>query len=151
MFITNIFLLNWDFRMGGSIMRNLDICALGRIKYTPGLKLADFNVNGFNDATMLTGFYGIELSSRLSYFNINCKAGMQYLNGTCNVYNTTLSQYESEGIPISVKSPIVSLGVTLNGRINKSNNMLRLWHQPPVNLAKIYSYVKLKMGKKKGA
>ncbi|MCX6226576.1 MAG: PEGA domain-containing protein [Bacteroidia bacterium] len=150
MLIPNIFLLNWDFRIGGAIMRNLDICALGRIKYTPGLKAADLNIPGYNDATMLTGFYGIELSSRFSYLNINCKAGIQQLSGTCNVWNTNEKKY-TEGIKINEMNPVVSFGITINGYISGSNNMLRLWHQPPVNLLKKFAYSKMKRNSKKGA
>lgn len=147
--IPNVFLLNWDFRLGGSIMRNLDICALGRFKYTPGLKVLEYNINGFTDATMITGFYGVELSSRFSYINFNCKAGMQFFNGTLNVFNSLTAKYdENLAVPVNTKIPVVSLGVTICGRIDRNNNMLRIWQQPPVNFPKMFNFLKKKLGKK---
>jgi len=150
MLITSIFFLNWDFRIGGSIMRNLDICALGRFKYSPGLKFADFNVRGYNDASMITGFYGLELTTRLPYVNFNCKAGMQHLKGTCNIYDGILKKYETDGVPVNFKSPVLSVGLTVNRRIDRSNNMLRLWYHPPVNLLSIYTRIKMKLTREKG-
>jgi len=128
--IPSIFLLNWDFRVGGSIFRYLDICALGRFKYSPGLKFLGVNINGFDDAAALTGFYGFELSSRLPYFNLNIKVGNQIIEGKSFVFDKNSGDYLNEEIPIRINWPIVSFGLVINGPIDRANNMLRLWKRP---------------------
>jgi hypothetical protein len=130
----NIFFLNWDWRMGGSIFRHFDVCMLGRVKYTPGLKMVQVNLADFEDATMLNYFYGVEVSTRFSYINFNCRFGQQVFDGDINTWDSGAEAY-SNPIPVSLKSGIVSFGFTWNGRLAGSNNMLRLWNKPMANRA----------------
>ncbi len=125
-----VFLLNWDWRLGGSILRQLDVCVLARVKWTPGLQIVDFHLDdAYYDVTMWNYFYGIEISSRISYFNLNFKVGKQLFNGTINMWDNT-DGYTDQKININTDDFIVSLGVTISGKVFKSNNMLRLWRKP---------------------
>jgi hypothetical protein len=132
MLMPSVFLLNWDFRMGGSIFKYLDICALGRFKYSPGIKFLGVNINGYNDVSALSYFYGFELSTRLPYFNLNLKVGNQSINGKSFVYDKSSGDYSKEDIPLSISGTVVSFGLVINGPIEKTNNMLRLWKRPMV-------------------
>ncbi len=129
--IPYVFLLNWDWRLGGSILRQLDVCVLGRVGWTPGMQIVDFHLDdNYYDATMWNYFYGIEISSRISYINLNCKIGKQIYNGTVNIWDKNESKYTGNGHNVNVDNFVVSLGVTIGGNVFKSNNMLRLWRKP---------------------
>ena len=128
--IPSIFLLNWDLRIGGSIFRFLDISLLGRFKYSPGLKLLGVNITGYNDATGLTYFYGMELTSRLPYINLNLKIGNQVIDGRTYIFDKNTGDYTKEKIPLRINRQIVSFGLVLNGPIEKTNDMVRLWKRP---------------------
>ena len=127
-----VFLLNWDWRLGGSIFNQLDVCVLGRVKWTPGLKITNYHLDdNYYDASMWSYFFGIEITSRISYFNLNIKIGKQIMNGTVNVWDPDL-EYSTGKPPVNVKLDnfIISIGFTLNGKVYKNNNMLRLWKKP---------------------
>lgn len=136
----NFFFLNWDWRLGGSIIRQIDVNLIGRIKYTPGLKVLGANIPGYADVEMLNYFYGIEISTRLSYFNIHFKTGMQVKEGKLNYWDSKQKKYGymsqrvfvEESLPLSKikESWVGSIGITLNGKVYKSNNMWRLWQKP---------------------
>ena len=130
--IPYVFLLNWEWRLGGSILRQLDVCVLGSVKWTPGLKIFDFHLDDeYYDASMWNYFYGIEISSRISFFNANIKIGKQMFNGTVNIWDNTTEEYDAaREIPVDVDNFIISVGVTITGKVFKSNNMLRLWRKP---------------------
>jgi len=130
MLIPNIFFLNWDLRFGGSIFRCLDFCVLGRFKYTPGLKTIDVNIKGYDDASMINYFYGIELSSRLSYFDVNCKIGRQIFDGKCFKYDRASSAYLADAIPVHLSQPVISFGIVVHGPVERANNMIRIWKRP---------------------
>jgi hypothetical protein len=131
--IPHVFFLNWDWRLGGSIIRQFDICALGRVKWTPGLKMAEINLLNYHDASMLTYFYGLEVSTRITFLNLNCKIGMQNFDGSLNIWNSEINDYMQDPVTILMQNMMISFGVTFNGRVGKSNNMLRLWRKPLVN------------------
>jgi hypothetical protein len=131
------FFLNWDWRLGGSIIRQFDICLLTRAKWSPGLKIADnLNLFDYNDGNMFTYFYGIELSSRLPAFNLNLKVGQQVMNGEIYVWDKQEKEYSELETPVKISENnfVVSLGVTIGFTgVSKSNNMLRLWRKPLVH------------------
>jgi hypothetical protein len=128
------FFLNWDWRLGGSVLRQLDVNLLGRAKYTPGLKFANFNIPGITDVEMQNYFYGFEISSRLSYINLNFRFGRQINIGKINMWNEVDMEYTEQSIDLSKTDKWVgSIGITLNGKVYKSNNMLRLWDNPLID------------------
>ncbi len=131
--------LNWDWRLGGSIIRQLDICLLTRAKWTPGTKvLGNTNLFNYHDATMFTYFYGLEVSSRLPGINVNLKIGQQVMDGELHVWDKQKNEYLEPNplFKVSEKDIIVSLGVTINfSGVSRSNNMLRLWRKPLVHRA----------------
>jgi hypothetical protein len=90
------------------------------------------NFFDFHDASMLTYFYGIEISTRLSVFNLNVKLGQQVMEGEVNVWDKEQGEY-TNFFDINEDNFIVSFGFTLNGRVSGSNNMFRLWRKPVVN------------------
>ena len=125
-----IFGLNWDWRLGGSILRQLDINLVGRYKYTPGLeKIKKAHVPGYDNMNTRNYFIGVELTTRLSIFNVNCRFGKEYFDGTISSYNTSTKTF-SPVAPVNQGQTVFSVGITLNGKVYKSNNMLRLWDRP---------------------
>lgn len=132
----NIFFLNWDWRIGGSVFRQLDVNFLGRAKYTPGLKFVSVNIPDFSDVEMQYYFYGIEVSSRWSGINLNFRFGKEIKTGNLNYWDEKTSKYSDVKIPIKEDRLIASVGITLNGKVFKSNNMLRLWNKPLVDLSR---------------
>jgi hypothetical protein len=125
-----VFFLNWDWRLGGSIFNQLDVCVLGRVKWSPGLKITNFHLSDdYYDASMWSYFYGIEISSRINYFNLHIKIGKQIMNGEVNLWDYNEDEYGGVK-PFSMDNFIISIGFTLNGKVYKNNNMLRLWKKP---------------------
>ncbi len=131
------FFLNWDWRLGGSIIRQVDICMLTRAQWSPGVKIANnLNVFDYNDGNVFTYFYGIELSSRLPALNLNLKIGQQVMNGEIHVWDEQEKEYSDLETPVKISENnfFVSLGVTIGFTgVSKSNNMLRLWRKPLVH------------------
>jgi hypothetical protein len=152
----NIFFLNWDWRIGGSVLRQLDVNFLGRVKYTPGLMKLGVHIPGLTDVEMLNYFYGIEVSTRLSYFNINFRTGVQVRDmGKLNYWNESNGKYgyqdktqnvfiENKGleIPKIREEWVGSIGISLNGKVSGSNQMLRLWNKPFLDPAKRKTRIK---------
>ena len=134
-----VFFLNWDWRLGGSILRQLDINLLGRAKYTPGLRTLNVNIPQLDDVTMQNYFYGFEISSRLSYFNISFRYGRQYNIGKVNYWDETNDEFYPGTFAFNESRNVATIGITFNGRVNKTNNMLRLWQKPLINHFKFKS------------
>ncbi len=129
-----LFFLNWDWRIGGSVLRQLDVNLLGRAKYTPGLKIIDINIPGLTDAQKQSYFYGFEVSTRLSYLNLNFRFGRQINMGKLNLWDEVGKKYFEEGIELLRTDQWVgALGITLNGKNYNSNYMWRLWQNPLVD------------------
>ncbi|MDZ4203942.1 MAG: hypothetical protein U1C46_03885 [Bacteroidales bacterium] len=131
--IPSVLLLNWDWRIGGSILRQFDICALGRVKWAPGLKILKINLEDFYDATVWDYFLGMELSSRISFFNINFRIGHQVFDGVINVWSEENAAYSDNTIKVIMGSPVVSAGITFTGKVAGANNLLRVWRKPLAN------------------
>ena len=128
-----IFFTNWDWRLGGSLTRFLDINLLGRIKWTPGLEAVKVNIEGIYDASMLMYFYGFEISTRFSYFNIYTRIGNRTYKGEIFIPEKEVIAGDPRKINVNNTSPYITFGVRLNGVVGKSNNMLRLWYKPLSN------------------
>jgi hypothetical protein len=130
----NIFFLNWDWRLGGSILRQLDVNLLGRAKYTPGLKAISLHMPKYTDVAMQNYFYGIEISSRLSWFNLSFRYGRQINIGKIHYWDITNNDFSKNSFLINESRNVGSIGITFNAKVNRSNNMLRLWNRPLFDL-----------------
>jgi len=53
-------------------------------------------------------FYGMELSTRFPFLNLNLKVGNQIVKGTSFVFNNETGDYSKEKIPLDFNSPIIS-------------------------------------------
>jgi hypothetical protein len=101
------------------------------------------HIDGYSDVSMRSYFYGIEVSSRLSYGDLSFRFGRQISNGKINYWDYNEKEYNSNmDIPINEDQFVVSLGLALHGKIYKSNNMLRLWDKPILDIETRRSKVK---------
>jgi hypothetical protein len=130
----NIFFLNWDWRLGGSILRQVDVNLLGRAKYTPGLKFISLHMPKYTDVAMQNYFYGLEISTRLSWVNISFRYGRQINIGKIHYWDMTNKDFSRNNFLINESRNVGSIGITFNSKVHKSNNMLRLWHKPLFDL-----------------
>ncbi len=130
-----VFFLNWDWRIGGSVLRQLDINLIGRAKYTPGLKFLSVNIPEYSDVEMQNYFYGFEISTRLSYFNVCFRYGREINKGKINYWATDSEEYINMNFPINNQRNVATIGFSLNGKVYKSNSMLRVWNKPIFDLS----------------
>ncbi len=141
MFSASCMFLNGEFRLGGSVLKNLDVCALGTYVWYP-------DMTSFAPISHISGtesFIGIEVSSRISYFNVNFKFGKEMYKGKYNFLinkdEETKNVEDIEDIegdkffsqPFKADGMVFTVGVTLGRTVSKSNNMLRLWKKPLVS------------------
>jgi hypothetical protein len=131
-----IFFLNWDWRIGGSVLRQLDVNLIGRAKYTPGLKVFSTNIPEYSDVEMQNYFYGFEISTRLSYFNVCFRYGREINKGKVNYWSVDTKEYIDMNFPINNQRNVATIGLSLNGKVYKSNTMLRVWNKPLIDLSK---------------
>jgi len=137
----NIFFLNWEWRLGGAVLRQLDVNLLGRAKYSPGLTLLNkppkiLNDPNYSVVEMQNYFFGVEISSRLSYLNVCLRFGRQFNIGKVNVWDADKGTYVNAPMEkINESRNVATIGVTINGKVFKSNNMLRLWNRPLIDPA----------------
>jgi hypothetical protein len=131
-----IFFLNWDWRIGGSIIRQLDINLVGRAKYTPGLKGLNLHIPDIKDVEMQNYFYGIEISTRLPYVNLCFRYGRQILKGKINNWDEKLAKYTDNVFSINKSCLVGTIGITISGKVYRSNNILRLWQKPLIDLGR---------------
>lgn len=121
-------LLNGELRIGGEISRHLDVAALGAFYWYPPLSsLLDIDhVEGTEV------FVSIEVSTRISYFNVNFKLGQELFNGHYYfVDNKDAEDGKENKPPLKVGRTVFSVGLTLGGqKVYKSNNLFRLWKKP---------------------
>lgn len=120
--------LNYDFRLGGGFCNygdaNLLLSYTWYPPFTFALPLTHFSGH--------EAFAGVEVSSRIKIFNVNFKAGVQYLNGRCNCYNAPGNSYTDTKdcfteAPFNHVAFVASVGFSLGGRDAKGRNVLRLW------------------------
>ena len=132
---TYLIFLNWDWRVGGSVFRQLDINLLGRARYTPGLKIITLDIPRLDDVTMQSYFFGFEISTRISYLNLSFRYGRQIKTGHVNYWEMTNDDYYPESFTIKEARNIGTIGITFSSKASKSNNMLRLWQRPLIQTA----------------
>lgn len=131
--------LNGEMRMGGAIMKQLDIAIVGTYAWYPSLtniESSDLNASewGFHHITGHEGFLGLELSSRISVFNLNIKIGQEIFKGDYVFhYYKDKTRRGFIKTPFEVNNLCMKLGFTLGNKPSKGNNMIRLWYKPIVN------------------
>ena len=120
--------LNYDFRLGGGFCQYGDAnVLLSYTWYPPWTFVLPLTHFSGHDA-----FAGVELASRIPFFNVNIRFGAQYINGRFNCYNMP-SDYNQNitasftNTPLSQFRLVASVGFTLGGRDAKGRNVLRLW------------------------
>ena len=81
----SVALINWDFRVGGTILEYVDVNLLASYAWYPSV-FKQFL--GFSHISGHDVFFGMELSSRIPYFNVSLKAGYQMYPGlTAHLFN----------------------------------------------------------------
>lgn len=128
MFSGSCILLNGDFRIGGSLHKNIDINFLGSYTWYP-------DMTKFLPLSHMDGhdiFIGIELGSRISIFNMNLKMGAQIFKGGFNVLREKQSGSTVKDLFASFSTEytgfVVSIGFTLGAKDAKGSNVLRVFH-----------------------
>ncbi len=132
--------INGEFRLGGSIVKNLDMDFVGTYAWYPELK-AFLPMSHIDGAEM---FFGLEFSTRISYFNVNFKLGQEMFKGNYNFYAnkdgesmTLPNQNETDekfwSRPFDLSNFVFTVGFTLGEKVSRGNNMLRLWQKPLVS------------------
>lgn len=119
--------LNADLRIGGAIFDYMDVDFLATYAWYP-----DFlkKLVGFSHVTGHDVFVGGEISTRLPYFNVSLRAGMQMYPGlTANLFNSanTASEVAEKYIstPLSIPNMfVVGIEVALGG---KGNSIMRVF------------------------
>ena len=134
MFAGSCLFLNGEFRVGCSILKNLDVCALGTYVWYPSLKKVDFI--SFNHVDGQESFIGVELSSRFSYGNVNIKIGKESYKGNYNFVvdkeaEKKVDSYFSQ--PFKLNGMVFTIGFTLGRHVSRGNNMLRVVDKPLVS------------------
>lgn len=130
--------LNAEFRTGVSIFRQLDIAALGTYTFYPELiKITPHSHVSGHDI-----FTGLEITSRISTFNLNFKIGQQIMvNSKYNILKTksdfsiSIEDRSKKFIAIPANNMsrfVVSVGITLGQNVSRGNNMLRILKKPLV-------------------
>ncbi len=132
MFAGTCLFLNGEFRAGVSILKNLDVCVLGSYAWYPPLK----SILPLDHVDGQEMFFGLELSSRISYLNINMKLGKEIYKGNYNFYvhekaDKNADKFYSEKFDFNGMA--FTLGFTLGRKVSKGNNMLRVWNKPLVS------------------
>ena len=122
--------INGEFRMGGAIHNNADICLMTSYAWYPPLtKMLRLTHMSGHDV-----FVGGEVSSRIPIFNVNIKAGMQFFYGQANILSPVKTsnvsdQYYSQSyvVPYNKAEFVVTVGFKLGDKDSKGNNILRIF------------------------
>ena len=120
--------VNGEFRIGGSILKNLDVGLVGLYAWYPDLT-SILPLSHINGSEM---FFGIECSSRISYFNVNFKLGQEIFKGNYNFIENKDEKTFFSDTSFDLSNFVFTIGVSLGQTVSKGNNMLRLWHKPLV-------------------
>jgi hypothetical protein len=124
LFSLSCLFLNGEFRIGGYPTKFLGVCALGSyVWYPPFSKLIQFShINGQEI------FIGVEITSRISYFNANIKIGQEIYKGKYNyLLKITDEKKQFFSNPFTVNNFVITMGITLGKKRSNSNNMLKVW------------------------
>lgn len=120
--------LNYDFRIGGEIFQYADANILASYAWYPSYCFA-VPLTHFSGQDV---FIGLEATSRIKYFNVNFRFGVQYLKGRFNCYDLPSSGYINLKdsfvySPVDRFGVIASLGFAIGGKDSKGRNILRIW------------------------
>ena len=113
--------LNADFRIGGAVLDYMDVDFLATYAWYPTFlkKLLGFSHVSGHDV-----FIGAEVSSRIPYFNVSLRAGMQmYPKLTANLYNSAnnASDVEAKYIEAPLNLPnmfVIGVEIAIGGKGN---------------------------------
>lgn len=130
MLSSSFMFLNGELRLGGSILRQLDVAFLGSFAWFPSLSILGLEEWGANHISGKQAFVGIELSSRVSPFNMNIKIGQDIYKGDYNFLYEAKGKKAYHKQAFELSSFGIKVGFTLGQKPSKGNNMIRLWHKP---------------------
>lgn len=131
--------LNWEFRMGGAVLHNMDVNLLAKYAWYPSYQ---FLCNLFEDDKIayshISGhdfFLGLELNSRIPIINAHVQAGVEGFKGQANIArpgDVSKYQYRYYTEPFGINSLddlqfVVTLGFTLGNRNSRGQNILRIF------------------------
>ncbi|MDR1682827.1 MAG: PEGA domain-containing protein [Candidatus Symbiothrix sp.] len=132
----SVLFTNAEVRLGGSIHRNLDIAAIGTYAWFPKLhELIEEIPFSYIDGHEM--FLGVELSTRISYFNVNIKIGQERVKGHYNFLqkneegtsrSSTSFNFFREAFALTNTG--ITIGFTFGEKLAESNNIFRLWKKP---------------------
>lgn len=128
LFSGSCILLNGDFRIGGSLHKNIDLNFLGSYTWYPDMTkfLPVSHVDGHDI------FVGLELGSRISIINVNLKMGAQIFRGGINISRDKQSRSTTKNRFTSFSADytgfVVSVGFSLGTKDAKGSNVLRVFH-----------------------
>lgn len=137
MFALSPMFLNGELRLGGGISKNLDLSALGTYYFYPKLE----GILSMNHVSGSDIFIGIELSTRISYFNVNVKFGQKIFTGNYHFHNEDSNGDAENGSirnkfdtrKFEISKTVLSIGFVLGEHKTRSNNMFRLWRKPLIS------------------
>lgn len=142
----SVLFLNWEFRMGGAVLQNMDVNMLAKYAWYPPLQFLCSMFN--NDKVAISHmsghdfFVGLELNSRIPVINAHLQAGLEGFVGQANIVrpgdlpdafrdNKTAFRYATAETPkiqgFNDLQFVVSLGFTLGGNGSRGQNILRIF------------------------
>lgn len=123
----SILFINEEFRVGGALFPFMDVAGLATYTWYP-------NLSGFLNFTHMSGhdvFIGAELTSRLSIFNVNLKAGMMgFFGGEAHIHYKTAGTNNDAFVHEAYTPPmafVISAGFTLGSNNCRGENILRVF------------------------
>lgn len=131
--------LNWEMRLGGAVLKQLDVALIGTYAWYPSLtniESSDLKTSewGFHHISGHEGFLGLEFASRISAFNLNIKIGQEIFKGDYVFhYYKDKTRRGFIKTPFEVNNLCMKVGFTLGQKPSKGNNMIRLWYKPIVS------------------
>ena len=91
------------------------------------------HIPNYTDVMIQKYFYGIEISTRLPVINLCLRYGRQISKGRINYWDEDRDDYTDDVFSFDESRNIGTIGITINGRVSKSNYLLRLWQNPLIN------------------
>lgn len=127
-----VLFLNDELRVGGAIFDYMDVSLLAAYAWYPDFLKYVIPMSHFTGHDI---FAGVELSSRLPFFDVNLKAGMQmYADAKANLYSPDMAGTNAATVDKfytqQLKMPamfVVSIGFSIGGKDSKGDSIIRIF------------------------
>ena len=120
--------INYDFRLGGTVLQYADINLLLSYSWYPDFTtlVPMSHVSGHE------AFGGLELASRLKVINLNVRAGLQYFNGSRNYFQDDgkkMTEIQDKFVrsPFEQMMFVVTAGFSLGSKKANGRNVARIF------------------------